>query len=163
MRRQYCKISLFLLCAIATHLVIVAGSALAQVKTYTPGAYPAPRTPEYNLDVTAEDLLPIARVLVRKPARFQPLEPGYGIEPGQRVLILVSTRFDNRVLDAIQRAIEELGGELDIMKTYSPPPSKLTGNFGFLEVREPEPGGSTLSTNLTREYAKALRSGRKAV
>ncbi|MBI2818759.1 MAG: hypothetical protein HYX73_02165 [Acidobacteria bacterium] len=158
MRRQYRNIWLFLLCAIVAQLVWVAGSALAQVKTYTPGAYPAPRTPEYKLDVTAEELLPIARVLVRKPARFQPLEPGYGIEPGQSVLILVSSRFDNRVLEAIKRAIEELGGQLDIMKTYSSPPSKLTGNFGFLEVNEPVPGGSTLSTNLTREYAKALRA-----
>lgn len=122
--------------------------AVAQVRNYTPGEYPAPRTPNYNSDATAEDLLPIARTLVRKPSLRQPLEPGYGIRPGERVLILVSSTFDDRVLEAISRAIAEVGGRADIMKTYAAPRGKATANHGHGEVRLPgEPaqygGGGT--------------------
>lgn len=111
--------------------------AMAQVKSYTPGEYPAPRTPTYKLNATAEDLLPIARTLVRKPSERQPLEPGYGIKPGERVLILVSSAFDNRVLEAISRAIAEVGGRADIMKTFSAPRGKVSANHGHMEIRLP--------------------------
>ena len=107
----------------------------AQVTTYTPGAYPAPKSPEYKLAVTVEDLLPIARVLVRKPAERQPLTPGYAIKPGQKVLILVGESVDDRVLGAIRTAIEELGGRPDIVKTYEPPRTKANTNIGFQEVQ----------------------------
>src|SRR3990170_6459350 len=106
-------------------LVGWSGRVAAQVTTYTPGAYPAPKSPEYKLDVTVEDLLPIARVLVRKPAERQPLTPGYAIKPGQKVLILVGESVDDRVLGAIRTAIEEVGGRPDVVKSYEPPRTKV--------------------------------------
>lgn len=113
----------------------------AQVKNYTPGEYPAPRIPEYKI-LTVDDLMPTARTLVRKPAERQPLEPGYGIKPGERVLILVSSDFDNRVLEAIVRAIAEAGGTADVMKTYTPPRPTSTANHGHTEARLPtDPSG----------------------
>src|SRR5581483_10489374 len=158
MRKSRINICISVLALLAA---LGANPTRAQVKSYVPGEYPAPKLPPYKMDVTTQDLLPIARVLVRKPARFQPLEPGYGIQPGQRVLILVASTFDHRVLDAIQQAIEEAGGRPDVMKTYFPPRSKMTGNFGFLEMPEPQPGGSTLAPSAVREYAKALREAMK--
>jgi len=121
----------FLLAAIC----LTEGTAWSQVKNYTPGEYPAPRTPDYNPNVTVEDLLPAARVLVRKPAKRQPLEPGYAVKPGQHILILVTSTFDDRVLEAIRLAIEEVGGRPDIMKTWTAPSARVSGNRGFEEFR----------------------------
>lgn len=125
------------ICAIAvlSQLVFMSGLAVAQVKTYTAGDYPAPKLPPYKLDVTTQDLLPMARVLVRKPAERQPLTPGYAIKPGEKVLILVSEAFDDRVVGAIRQAIEEVGGKPDVVKTFAPPRNKVNTNIGYEEVR----------------------------
>ena len=80
------------------------GWAAAQIPSYKPGEYPAPNLPSYKQAVTVNDLLPIARVLARKPAERQPLTPGYAIKPGEKVLILVAETFDDRVLGAIRTA-----------------------------------------------------------
>src|SRR3990172_3710086 len=114
-------------------LVGWSGRVAAQMPTYTPGAYQAPKSPDYQLDVTVEDLLPTARVLFRKPAERQPLTPGYAIKPGQKVLILVGESVDDRVLGAIRTAIEEVGGRPDVVKTYEPPRTKVNTNIGFQE------------------------------
>src|SRR5581483_1889173 len=86
--------------------------------------YPAPRDPDYAkaLNVTVDDLMPIARLMVKKPSRRMALSPGYGIKPGEKVLIEVSTRFDRRVLEAIRRAIVEAGAKVDIMLTHATEP-----------------------------------------
>ena len=118
---------------IAVWLVI---SSSAVSRAQMPG-YPAPRVPDYNkaVNATVEDLMPIARVLARKPSRRMALSPGYGIQPGERALIVVSSRFDQRVLTAIERAIVELGAKVDVMRTSADPPSRITGNRGYEEIR----------------------------
>jgi hypothetical protein len=113
----------------------MAGDARAQVKSYTPGEYAVPIDPPFKADATVDELLPLARVLVRKPALRQPLEPGYGVKPGERIAIVVSSNFDNRVLEAIRRAIEEVGGKPDIVKTYTVPRAQVHGNEGHNEIR----------------------------
>ncbi len=107
--------SVVLVCAL-----LAGGSAWSQVRTFQPGEYPAPKDPPYKLNVTVEDLLPIACVHVRKPAKRQPLVPGYAIKPGQRVVIFVASTFDDTVLEAIRRAIGEAGGKPDAMKSWAP-------------------------------------------
>lgn len=135
MRSKHCKLGGSLVIIVLSEMFFIGALAVAQIKTYTPEDYPAPKELKYKMNATVEDLLPVARVLVRKPRERQPLEPGYGIKPGERVLILVDSAFDNTVLEAIRRAIEEVGGKPDITKTFSPPRSKETGNFGYQEVR----------------------------
>lgn len=135
MRRKACKLGCFLVTTILSEMLLVTALAVAQIKSYTPGEYPAPKETPYKMDATVEDLLPIARVLVKKPALRQPLEPGYGIKPGQRVLILVASSFDDRVLEAIRRAIEEVGGKPDVVKTWTPPRGKVSSNHGHNEIR----------------------------
>ena len=99
--------------------------------------YPAPRVPDYKkaINATVADLMPIARVIARKPSRRMALSPGYGIQPGERALIVVSNQFDRRVLQAIEQAIIELGGKVDIMLTSADAPGRITGNRGYEEIR----------------------------
>ncbi|MBI2818527.1 MAG: hypothetical protein HYX73_00980 [Acidobacteria bacterium] len=158
MRKSHQKTRLFLICAVLAAISWVGGVAGAQVKTYTPGEYPAPKKPLYKLHATVEELLPIARVLVRKPAERQPLEPGYGIKPGQRVLILVASSFDDAVLEAIRRAIEELGGRPDTVKTWAPERGAVgPGNQGHLEVRPEQMSGAENRASSRRfGFPKAL-------
>ncbi|MBI2819833.1 MAG: hypothetical protein HYX73_07625 [Acidobacteria bacterium] len=134
MRNRSRKMGWTLAATMLAEMLCVGAPAQAQVKTYTPGEYPAPKDPPYKVNATVEDLLPIAQVLVRKPAERQPLEPGYGIKPGQRVLILVATTFDDRVLEAIRRAIEELGGKPDVLKTWTAQQARMTRNQGHEEI-----------------------------
>ncbi|MBI2820415.1 MAG: hypothetical protein HYX73_10580 [Acidobacteria bacterium] len=86
------------------------------------------------MNATVDDLMPIARMLARKPSLRQPLEPGYGINPGDKVLIVVNTRFDQRVLQAIERAIVEVGGVVDVIRTHADSPQTYTSNVGHLEI-----------------------------
>ncbi len=99
--------------------------------------YPAPRDPDYRtaLHATVEDLMPVARLMVKKPSRRMALSPGYGIQAGEKVLISVSTRFDARVLEAIRRAMIEAGAKVDIMKTHASIPDSYSANEGYREVR----------------------------
>ena len=98
--------------------------------------YPPPRDPDYKkaLNATVEDLMPTARLVARKPARRMALSPGYGIKSGDKVLIVVSSRFDKRVLEAIRRAIVELGGKVDIVLTHADSPELITENAGHAEI-----------------------------
>lgn len=85
------------------------------------GQYPEPRYPKIRKIEKAEDLLDIARVVVRKPSRRDPLRPGYDIKSGERALIVVDSNFDRLVLDAIAMAIREAGGRPDILITDAMP------------------------------------------
>ena len=108
----------------AAFLVSFSLSAYAQM----PG-YPAPRDPDYKkaLHATVDDLMPVARLMVKKPSRRMALSPGYGIKAGENVLIVVSPRFDANVLEAIRRAMVEAGAYVDIMKAHADPPATVTG------------------------------------
>src|SRR5262245_50072348 len=101
------SVSLTILCLMGARPVA------AQAPVYKPGEYPAPRYPKLKEHYTVEDLMPIARELVRRPYADSFLLAGYNIRDGQRALIVVPRNFDRLVLDAITRAIHERGGQVD--------------------------------------------------
>jgi len=94
--------------------------------------YPAPRYPELREVTSAEDLLDIARAVVRRPSRGASLYPGYGIQPGHRALIVVDSQHDRLVVDAIEMAIREAGGKPDVLlidyASFYPPMEPADGN-----------------------------------
>lgn len=89
-------------------LFLIAGMAYGQ-------EYPAPRYPKLPEVKSVEDLLPIARTVVRKPSRRESLRPGYGIKPGEKVLMVIPSNFNPLVRDALATAIREAGAKLDIV------------------------------------------------
>lgn len=125
-------------------------AAVAPLRAQLPG-YPAPRDPDYKkaLSATVEDLMPIARLMAKKPSRRMALSPGYGIKPGENVLIVVSVRFDQRVLEAIRRAIVEAGAKVDIVRTHAVEPALLNANAGEEELRFMGEGGAAPQSRLS--------------
>ncbi|HWP84643.1 MAG TPA: hypothetical protein VNN17_05600 [Terriglobia bacterium] len=101
-------------------LVLVCGEwqLTAQVRSYTPGAYRAPRYPQLKANYTLDELAAMADELVRRPPQAAFLTAGYGIRPGHRALIVVGGDFDDLVLKAIVRAIQKAGGSADVVKRY---------------------------------------------
>ena len=94
--------------------------------------YPSPRYPQFGKVTNAEDLLDVARTVVRRPSRGASLYPGYGIEPGQRALIVVDSEQDRIVVEAIEMAIREAGGKPDVFyidyESFYPPMEPADGN-----------------------------------
>ncbi|MBI4484033.1 MAG: hypothetical protein HY652_14235 [Acidobacteria bacterium] len=91
---------------------------MAQEKVKT-GEYPAPRYPVAK-DITPEKLLKVARSVVRRPSQGSNFYAGYEIKPGERALMVVPSFFDRRVVDAVETAIREAGGEPDILIAHAP-------------------------------------------
>lgn len=85
------------------------------------GGYPAPRYPQTPKVGKPEELLDIARVLVKRPGMGRGSFPGYQIKPGERALIVVSTLHDRLIYEAIAMAIREAGGHADIFIGETPP------------------------------------------
>ncbi len=78
--------------------------------------YPPPTYPELMDVHSAEDLLDIARVVVNRPSRDgSGFGVGWGIQPGQRVLLAPDSSFDRRVVAALEMAIREAGGKVDVI------------------------------------------------
>ncbi len=98
-------------------LFFTAQWAVAQVPVYRAGEYPAPRYPQIKSRYTIDELMPIARDVVRRPYMSAFLKAGYAIQPGHRALIAVPNDFDRQVLEAITRAIREAGGKADVILT----------------------------------------------
>ena len=108
-----------LICLIGVLILSPVGLAQQDGKRET---YPAPRYPELKEIKSAQELLPIARAVVRKPSLGSAVvNIGYGIKPGEKVLIAVDSSFDQRVLDALAMAIREAGGRLDVLITNAVP------------------------------------------
>ncbi|MBI4446979.1 MAG: hypothetical protein HY645_13880 [Acidobacteria bacterium] len=91
------------------------------------GGFPAPRYPNLKKEWSAEQLVEIARAVVKRPSNRDQLRPGYGIRKGEKVLIVVNSNFDRRVLNAISTAIAEAGGRPDIVITYAAPARSREG------------------------------------
>ena len=93
--------------------------------------YPEPRYPQLRNVKTVEDILDIARAVVRRPSRGASLYPGYGIKPGQRALIVVDSSHDRLVVEAIEMAIREAGGKPDVFyidyESFYPPMKPADG------------------------------------
>lgn len=102
--------------AIALVLVIMSVGLLnAQQPTYKPGEFPAPRYPKIRKNATVDDLMPIARAIVKRVDTGALFYPGYNIKPGEKALIVVAPDYDPIVLAAIKRAIQEAGGKADVL------------------------------------------------
>ncbi|MBI4484035.1 MAG: hypothetical protein HY652_14245 [Acidobacteria bacterium] len=82
--------------------------------------YPAPRYPQTPKVQRPEDLLDVARVLVKRPSTGQGAFPGYAIKPGERALIVVSTLHDRLIYEAIAMAIREAGARADLFIGQAP-------------------------------------------
>ena len=91
---------------------------------YHSGQFPAPRYPKLPANISVDDLMPVARTIVTKDRANTGLQalPGYGIKPGDRVLFVVAPDQDQRVLDALRRAIQEAGGKADVLTGNDRPP-----------------------------------------
>ncbi|HEY7679405.1 MAG TPA: hypothetical protein VIC04_02730, partial [Terriglobia bacterium] len=90
----------------------------AQMPVYRPGEYPAPRYPQIKANYTMDELVAMAREVVRRPYQNAFLKAGYNIQPGHRALIVVNGDFDRTVMEALVRAIQEAGGQADVVMTY---------------------------------------------
>ena len=78
--------------------------------------YPSPRYPELREVQSSDDLLDIARTVVNRPSRAgSGFLIGWGIKPGQRVLLAMNSKFDRRVTAALEKAIREAGAKVDVL------------------------------------------------
>ncbi|MDA2935422.1 hypothetical protein MYX82_13950, partial [Acidobacteria bacterium AH-259-D05] len=127
--------------------------------------YPAPRYPKLPEVKSAEDLLDIARVVVRKPSRRETLRPGYNIKAGEKVLMVVPSNFSPLVRDALAMAIREVGAQLDIVildsgsesDAQAPEGLPLDGTVEASRMLEPPPGGRLERYQKPMALAKADR------
>ncbi len=104
------------------------------VPDYVEGKYPAPKYPDLEQLLEAGGLTEIARRLVNNPSRRDPHLPGYEIKPGNKVLIVAASHFDQRILDAFMEVIREAGGKPDLWLRDAPP---LHPWDGWMEVVNP--------------------------
>jgi hypothetical protein len=75
---------------------------------------PAPRSPAFKEIKDVSKLLPVARMVVKRPPIS--MMAGLGLKPGDRVLIVSDSTFDPLVAEAISTAIREAGNPLDIIE-----------------------------------------------
>jgi len=112
-------------------VVVLVGMGVVPLTAQGNLEYPEPRYPQLRNVKTAEDLLDIARAVVRRPSRGASLYPGYGIKPGQRALIVVDSSHDRLVVEAIEMAIREAGGKPDVFyidyESFYPPMKPADG------------------------------------
>ncbi len=87
----------------------------AQNVTYKPGAYPAPRYPKIPRNVKVDDLMPLARTIVKRSDNGSMFFPGYAVKTGERVLMMASREIDPLIVEALTKAIREAGGKVDVL------------------------------------------------
>jgi len=90
----------------------------------SPTGVPGPRYPRRERNLTVEDVLPQARHVVEQESSLDEIEsapifgnnsPGYEVSEGERVLMVVSTKYDPVVVKAITQAIREVGARIDVI------------------------------------------------
>jgi hypothetical protein len=143
----------------------IAALAVAQTK---PGEYPAPRYPTIPDVKSADDLLDIARVVVKSPSRRETLRPGYGVKKGEKILMVVPSDFSPLVSAALAKAIREQGAQLDVLslesRGYDPEEGRQAkregapqdGSVEATRMLEPGQGGGGGGS-----YAKVMALGEK--
>lgn len=144
----------------------------AQVPTYKAGDYPAPRYPTLPQHISVDDLMPAARAIVQRDSPGSHLVlPGYGIKRGDKVLLVVAPDHDVRVLDALRRAIQEVGASASILiGPDRPPPGDGAAEFvvefnaaNFGLVSTGGISGSTQSAIATAGHYNVIISGEIAI
>ncbi len=111
--------------------------------------FPAPRYPKHLPRITdVEQLLPTARRLAAEPPRRGLSHlPGFGINPGQKALIITPSNVDPMVAEAITIALRERGILVD----------QITNDIGLIDAdRLPQPDGTSAPAEL--EGAGTVRS-----
>ncbi|MDP2643474.1 MAG: hypothetical protein Q8P24_00900 [Desulfobacterales bacterium] len=82
-------------------------------------AAPAPRTPQIKEVAGVEELLPNARLIVKRQHRTH--LDGLNLKPGTRVLMIVDSTNDRLVQDAFEIAIREAGGTVEKIMLHGYP------------------------------------------
>ncbi len=136
--------------------------------------YPAPRYPKHLPKITdVEQLLPMARRLAEEPPRLGISHlPGYGINPGQKALIITASNVDPLPGEAITIALRERGilvdhmsndvGLADASRLPSPDgtsaPAENEGRGTVMSLRDPhpQPRGGRWYVNLARQMNYTL-------
>ena len=79
--------------------------------------YPTPRYLSLKRPKSVEDLMPKARELVNQPPGqlFFALKPSYDIKAGDKILFVVLREYDSMVVEAVCRAMRELGARVDLL------------------------------------------------
>ena len=79
--------------------------------------YPAPRYLRLRRPKTVEEMMPKARELVNQPPGqfFFALKPSYDIKAGDKILFVVLREYDPMVIEAVCRAMRELGARIDVL------------------------------------------------
>lgn len=96
-------------------LMVLAASFAASSSAQLPG-YPAPRYPKIPDITSVDQLMPYARYIVAKRGdKTIVMRPGYGIQGGERVLMLMNDTTDPLVVEAFRRALVEKGARVDIL------------------------------------------------
>ena len=132
-------------------------------------AYPAPRYPKGRHVDSAEDILDIARLVVRKPSRREPLRPGYDVKPGENILMVIPNDFNPLVRDALAMAIREIGARLDILLIHpnvNPDVARRAsrglppdGSVEATRMLEPRQGGGGGGSNYIRKVMALAEAG----
>lgn len=86
---------------------------------------PSPRTPKALEITSAEELLPMARLIAKR--KSHPMLGGLELRPGSKVLIISDSTNDNLVQEAFRTVIKEAGGISNTICLY-----------GYPELKEPE-------------------------
>jgi len=97
---------------IALLLVFLISLVWSNLLGQMPG-YPAPRWPDLPTIETVEDLMPYARIFVER--EYENLNPGIGLKRGEKVLFITTSQTDPMVVQAICRAIIEMGGDYTLV------------------------------------------------
>ncbi len=90
---------------------------------------PAPRTPVFTEITDVEQLLPVAKSVVKR--KDSNLMLGFDLKEGEKVLMVSDTTFDPLVQDALSRAIREAGNQVDIIELEGFP--NLTDSVELLD------------------------------
>ena len=79
--------------------------------------YPAPRYLRLRKPKTVEEMMPKARELVNQPPGqfFFALKPSYDVKPGDKILFVVLREYDPMVIEAVCRAMREMGARVDVL------------------------------------------------
>ena len=76
---------------------------------------PAPRDPKFPEQWTVEDLLPNARIVLKRERYLADGIIGAGLKKGDKFLIMANSSWDPLVIEALQRVIQEEGATVDIL------------------------------------------------
>lgn len=76
---------------------------------------PSPREPKRAQITSVEQLLPNARLIIKRERKIADGIIGAGVKPGEKILILADSSWDPLVVEALCIAIKEVGAEVNVI------------------------------------------------